>query len=47
LAARSAHPHAGEVVVNAARAMRYAERDGRYDQMLTAVNAHVRAEDEQ
>jgi uncharacterized oxidoreductase len=47
LEALSADPHAGEVVVDAARAMRYAERDGRYDQMLTAVNTHVKAEDAQ
>ncbi|WP_422745323.1 SDR family NAD(P)-dependent oxidoreductase [Mycobacterium sp. WMMD1722] len=47
LEALSAQPQTGEVVVDAARAVRFAERDGRYDQMLTAVNTPARTEDAQ
>jgi uncharacterized oxidoreductase len=43
----SAQSGAGEVVVQAARAVRYAERDGHYGRMLAAVNADVKAEDVQ
>lgn len=36
-----ANPHVTEIVVGAARGLRYAERDGAYDQQLVAVNDRV------
>jgi uncharacterized oxidoreductase len=45
MAALSAQPPATEVVVDASRALRYAEREGRYDRVLAAVNADVIAGD--
>lgn len=41
----SAQPRASEVVVEAARAVRYAERGGRYSRTLAALNAEVNAVD--
>jgi uncharacterized oxidoreductase len=46
MVALSADPQTSEVVVDAARAVRYAERDGHYDRVLTALNTDVRAKDE-
>ena len=34
----SAGPPAGEVVVDSAKRVRFAERDGRYDEVFSAVN---------
>ncbi|OBF57943.1 hypothetical protein A5787_24190 [Mycobacterium sp. 852002-50816_SCH5313054-b] len=45
MASLSAQPPVTEVVVDAARALRYAERDGHYGRVLAAVNSHVRVED--
>lgn len=45
LAGLSAQPRAGEVVVDAARAVRYAEREGRYSRTLAALNANIDAQD--
>ncbi|MEM6107970.1 hypothetical protein AAHS21_17250 [Mycobacterium sp. 050272] len=45
LAGLSAQPRAGEVVVDAARAVRYAEREGRYGRTLAALNANIHAQD--
>jgi uncharacterized oxidoreductase len=45
MAALSAQPHSTEVVVDAARAVRYAEREGHYDRVLAALNAGTKAED--
>jgi uncharacterized oxidoreductase len=47
MAALSADPQTSEVVVDAARAVRYAERDGHYDRVLAALNTDVRTEDVQ
>ncbi|OBB96355.1 SDR family oxidoreductase [Mycobacterium sp. 852002-40037_SCH5390672] len=41
----SAQPHVTEVVVEAARALRYAEREGDYDGVLAALNTDIKAED--
>jgi uncharacterized oxidoreductase len=43
VAALSAQPQTSEVVVDAARALRYAEREGHYDRMLAAVNSDLKA----
>ncbi|MEZ0353198.1 SDR family oxidoreductase [Mycobacterium sp. pR1184] len=45
MAALSERSHAGEVVVEAARAVRYAEREGHYRRMLAAVNSGINAQD--
>lgn len=45
MAALSAQSHASEVVVEAARAVRYADRDGHYCRMLAALNTEINAED--
>jgi uncharacterized oxidoreductase len=45
IGALSAQPEIQEVVVDAARALRYAERDGRYDRALAALNSGVSGED--
>ncbi|SOX53477.1 KR domain-containing protein [Mycobacterium ahvazicum] len=45
MAALSERSHTREVVVEAARAVRYAEREGHYCRMLAAVNADINAED--
>jgi uncharacterized oxidoreductase len=45
MAALSAQPPATEVVVDAARVLRYAEREGNYDRVLAAVNSDIKAED--
>lgn len=45
MAALSGRSHPGEVVVEAARAVRYAEREGHYCRMLAALNAGVTAKD--
>jgi uncharacterized oxidoreductase len=45
IAALSAQPYPTEVVVAAARGVRYAEREGQYGRVLAAINTNVRAED--
>ena len=45
MAALSEQSHTSEVVVEAARAVRYAEREGRYCRMLAAVNAEINPEE--
>lgn len=45
MASLSAQPPVTEVVVDAARALRYAEREGNYGRVLAAMNSTVRAED--
>jgi uncharacterized oxidoreductase len=45
IAALSAQSRISEVVVEAARAVRYADREGRYCRMLTALNTDINAED--
>lgn len=45
LTALTTSPDATEVVVEAARALRYADREGRYADALATVNATIEAED--
>lgn len=45
MAALCAQPQASEVVVDGARVLRYAEREGHYSRMLAALNADIKAED--
>ncbi|BAX92226.1 SDR family oxidoreductase [Mycobacterium shigaense] len=45
LAGLAAQPRAGEIVVEAARAVRYAEHEGHYGRTLVALNAAVTATD--
>jgi uncharacterized oxidoreductase len=45
LTALAADPDATEIVVEAARMLRHAEREGRYDAVLAAVNSTIEAKD--
>lgn len=45
IAALCAQPKATEIVVEAVRPLRYAEREGHYDRVLAAVNTDMKAED--
>lgn len=45
LATLATHPNATEIVVEAAGVLRHAERDGRYDEVLAAVNSTIDTKD--
>jgi uncharacterized oxidoreductase len=45
LSTLAAHPDATEIVVEAARTLRHAEQEGRYDATLAAVNSTIEAKD--